>query len=454
MAGPGRRLLIVGIMLAVFSVAFQSIGLATAVPTIMESFDASHLYPWAFTTMISGMLLATIISGRVADTRGPAAPMYAGFVLFAVGLLLGWSASSVWMVLAARLVQGLGAGALNLTLAVTVAHGFEPRERPRVMALVSFCWLLPAFIGPPFAAWLTGYDWRLVFATMLPLVAVALLMTLPGLRGVQARFRAGEDEVAPVAVWPTVAVTLGPSLILVGGQNLGWLSAASAVVGVGALLWGLPRILAPGTLGIGAGIPSVVLSRALQAGTFFAAETILLVTLQQLRGLSPFEVGLALTVGSVGWSAGSWLQSQAWVRLHRDTYVTLGASFSTAGIVAITAFAWWPVIPLWVGLGAWILGGLGMGLTMPSSAVAVMSLSSAFEQGRNQSSMQVAESVGNSVITAVAGGLYTALLVVPPEKLSYSVALGALSVASVAAIVVSRRIGRIPNELLMASLDP
>jgi MFS family permease len=109
-------MLIVGIMLSVFSVAFQSIGLATAIPTIMGSFDADHLYPWAFTTMVSGMLLATIASGRVADTRGPAVPMYAGFALFAVGLVLGWLAPNVWVVLAARAVQGLGAGALNLTL--------------------------------------------------------------------------------------------------------------------------------------------------------------------------------------------------------------------------------------------------------------------------------------------------------------------------------------------------
>ena len=454
MTGSGQRMLIVGIMLSVFSVAFQSIGLATAIPTIMESFNSAHLYPWAFTTMISGMLLATIVSGRVADTRGPALPMYAGFALFAVGLILGWLAPTVWVVLAARVVQGLGAGALNLTLSVTVAHGFEPRDRPRVMALVSFCWLLPAFIGPPFAAWLTQYDWRLVFATMLPLVVVAFLMTGPGLRSVQARFRAGEDAVAPIAVWPTVAVTLGPSFILLAGQDLGWLSAASAVLGVAALVWGLPRILAPGTLGVGPGIPSVVLARAIQAGSFFAAETILLVTLQQLRGLTPFQVGLALTVGSIGWTLGSWLQSQAWVRLHRDSYVTWGAACSTVGIAAITAFAWWPALPLWVGLGAWIVGGLGMGLTMPSSAVAVMSLSSAFQQGRNQSSMQVAESVGNAVITALAGGLYTALLMVEPPKLAYSAPLLVLSVASVAAIVVSRRIGRIRNELLVASLDP
>ena len=87
-------------------------------------------------------------------------------------------------------------------------------------------------------------------------------------------------------------------------------------------------------------------------------------------------------------------------------------------------------------------------MAMPSSAVAVMSLSSRYEQGRNQSSMQVAESVGNSVVTAVAGGIYTALLLAEPEKLAYVASLGAATLVAFAAVLVSRRVGHIRNELL------
>lgn len=449
-SGRGRAALIGGIMLSVFVIAFQMIGLATALPTLMVSFDAGHLYPWAFTTMVSGMMLATILSGPVSDRRGPAWPMLIGFTLFLAGLLLGWLAPSVWVVLIARLVQGLGAGALNLSLSVVIAHGFSPTERPKVMALVSFCWLLPAFVGPPFAAWLTHFSWRLVFAAMIPLVLLAFLTTLPGLREVQRTFQAGQDEVVAVAPAPILLVTLAPSLILVAGQGLGWWSAVSGLAGLAALGWGLPRILTASARGIGPGVPSVVLARALQAGAFFASETILLVTLQNLRGYSAYQVGWGLTVGSVGWTIASWLQSQRWFRLSRDGFITLGGVLTTLGIAALALYAWMPSLPLLAGLGAWTLAGAGMGFTMPSSAVAVMSLSSRFEQGRNQSSMQLAESVGNAVVTAVVGGLYTALLAADPQKLSYTIALlTALAVAAVA-VLVSRRIGRIPNDLLTA----
>lgn len=443
----GRRVLIVGIMLSVFSVAFQSIGLATALPTVMSDFDATHLYPWAFTTMVSGMLLSTIIAGRIADTRGPALPMYVGFAMFLLGLLLGWSAPNVWVVLLARVVQGLGAGALNLTLSVTVAHGFPPELRPRAMALVSFCWLLPAFVGPPFAAWLTHYSWRLVFAAMLPIVVIAFVCTLPGLRAIQARFVADHNLVPRVAALPMAALALAPSLILLAGQGLGPWSALPAVAGAVLLWWGLPRIMAPAARGFGQGIPSVVLARALQAGAFTAAETILLVVLQDLRGYSPLQVGFALTVGSVGWFIGSWLQSQRWVPLSRDAFVTAGAICSALGISWLAYFAWNLDIPLAAGLLGWVLGGVGMGLTLPSTSVATMTLSSDFEQGRNQSSLQVAESLGNSVVTAVAGAIYTGLLLVDPPQLSYATALGVTALLSLTAIVASRRIGLIPNEL-------
>ena len=135
------------------------------------------------------------------------------------------------------------------------------------------------------------------------------------------------------------------------------------------------------------------------------------------------------------------------MRISRDGYITLGAALSALGVATLVTFAWFPAVPLIGALSGWVIAGLGMGLTMPSSAVAVMGLSSRFEQGRHQSSLQVAESVGNSVITAVAGGIYTALLFLEPQKLSYSVSLGAVLTLSVGAILLSRRIGRIPNEL-------
>lgn len=434
-----NRGLIVGLALTVFTIAFETIGIATALPTMMSALHADHLYPWAFTTMSSAMMATSLIAGRFADRHGPIVPFHAGFGAFVAGLLLGWAAPDVWVLLLARVIQGVGAGALNLSLSVIIAHGFDPERRPRLMALVSMCWVLPAFIGPPASAWLTSIDWRLVFLAVVPLAVATFAITAPGARWVQSGFRPGDDTTG-VAPLPLAGLALAPSFILLAGQEtLGWWRLVFAVAGLVFLGWSLPRALAPAAWGVRAGISSVVATRALQAGAFFGAEAILLVVLQNLRGLSPHEVGLALTVGSAGWSVGAWVQSKP--LLGRTAYILLGTAFNAAGVAFLAVFAWIERIPLIVGLAGWIVAGLGMGLTMASSAVAVMSLSSQYEQGRNQSSMQVAEGVGNAVFTAIAGGIYTALLNAEPAKLSYTAALGVLVLVAVAAHLTSRRIG-------------
>ncbi len=438
-----NRGLVVGLALTVFTIAFETIGIATALPTMMSALHADHLYPWAFTTMVSTMMVTSVIAGRFADRRGPILPLHVGFAALVTGLLLGWAAPNVWVLLLARAVQGVGAGALNLSLSVVIAHGFDPRRRPRLMALVSMCWVLPAFIGPPVSAWLTSIDWRLVFLLVVPLSMVAFAITIPGTLRVQHGFQAASDT-ADLAPLPLAGLVLAPSFILLAGQEtLGWWRLPFAVTGLVALVWALPRILAPATWGIRTGISSVVTTRALQAGAFFGAETMLLVVLQNLRALSPHEVGLALTVGSLGWSVGAGLQSKP--LLGRTTYILLGTAFNAAGVAFLAVFAWVGRIPLFVGLLGWVVAGLGMGLTMASSAVAVMSLSSQYEQGRNQSSMQVAEAVGNAVFTAIAGGIYTALLNAKPAELSYTSALAALVFVAVAAHLVSWRIGPVAD---------
>lgn len=438
---PGRRFLLLGLLLCVFGIAFQMIGVATALPTVMADLDASPLYAWAFSTMVTGMLLATMVAGRVADRRGPRLPMVVGFVLFALGLVGGALAPDVVTLLLARFVQGLGGGALNLALFVVIALVWAPAERPGVLAIISFMWLLPAFIGPPIAAALTLSSWRWVFATMLPVLVMAGLMTLPSLRQVQARFRG--EHAGRLPWWGVLLVATAPFAVQLAGQGLGLWSLLAGAVGVAGLVVGLPAVLPPAVSLLGRGLGAVALTRALQAGCFFAAEAFLLLALQSLRGLGTFEAGVSLTIGSLGWTVGSWLQSRPWVRLRRDQLITLGTTLSTAGLGAIAAFVAFPGTPLLLGVVGWVLAGGGMGLSMASTAVATMSLSTAKEQGRNNSAMQLAEGLGNALFTGLAGAIYAVGLRMAGQQQAFVWLFGATTVLCALALLASRRVGRI-----------
>lgn len=446
---PGRARMLIGLVMTFFSIAFTVVGLATALPTVMQDLGALALYAWAFSTIVIGMLLSTLMAGRMADRVGPLLPMVAGYVLFATGLLMGALAPNVWVLLVGRLVQGLGAGALVLGLFVSIALSFDGSQRAKVMGALSFVWLLPAFIGPPIAAWLTSlFSWRVVFGAILPVLAMAALLTLPALRNVQAGFIPSETQEKASAWWAVAMVVLSPVLIQLVGEDLGFWGYAAGLAGVVSLAIGLPRVLPRAVRLFSSALGSLVLTRGLMAGGFFAAEAYLLLVLQELRGLTVLEAGLALTIGSIGWSTGSWMQSRPWVRLRRDQLITASAVLSSLGLLIMTGFILFSGAPLAMAVLGWVVSGFGMGIMMPSTAVAVMGLSNNQEQGRNSSAVQVVEGLGNALFTGIAGAVYAISIRALSQQTSFVSLFAALTVLCITAVLVSRRIGPITNDSL------
>src|SRR3954471_21022378 len=171
--GARRRSLTIGLCTAVVAVAFEAISVATAMPAAARELDGVDLYAWAFSLFLIGQLFATVAAGRLCDRIGPARPMTGGLILFFVGLVVAATAPNMLQLIAGRLLQGLGAGTISISLYVVIALAFEPAQRPTVFSFFSTAWVLPSFVGPAVAAWLTHrFGWQAVFWTVLPLVGL------------------------------------------------------------------------------------------------------------------------------------------------------------------------------------------------------------------------------------------------------------------------------------------
>ncbi|SDD99223.1 MFS transporter [Auraticoccus monumenti] len=443
-----RRALGVGLCIGVVAIAFESISVATAMPRAAEDLGGLRYYAWAFTLFVIGMLTATVVAGRVADRVGPLRPLVTGMITFAVGLVVAGTAEVMLQLLLGRLIQGIGAGALNLGLFVMVARGFEERHRPTMMTWISTAWVVPAFIGPPVSAWITEtFSWHWVFIGVLPLVLVAGALGLPAMLKLQ---RSGALDIiersTPVPLWAGAVVALAAAGIQYAGQRaavtVDLLTVAVAVVAVAALVVAVPRLMPPGFLRVSRGLSSVVWSRAVAAGAFFGAEAFVPLMLVQTRGLPLVLAGASLTVGAVGWTTGSWLQSRTWLPLRRDQLITSGSASLLLGLSATAVIAAVPSV--WFGFVgvAWIFVGLGMGLMMSSSSVAMMTLSRSHEQGRNSSSLQVGEALGNAILAGGAGTIF-AVLHSGALSATFGTVFAAMAAAALVGTLLTLRIGRI-----------
>jgi MFS family permease len=317
---------------------------------------------------------------------------------------------------------------------------------------ISTAWVLPAFVGPPISAWLTEtLSWHWVFFAVLPLVAFGAIVSAPTLLTLIRNFtpppvRADSDRQKPAPLWAAGVVALAAAAIQLAGQRLDLVAVALFAAGVVGLGLSLPRLMPPGFLRWRPGLTAVIWVRALLPGAFFGSEAFLPLMLVEQRHVPLVVAGAMLTVGAIGWTTASWLQSQSWLLVRRDRLITYGTLSVTLGIAVCLVAALLP--GLWfgmVGVG-WLFAGFGMGLATASTGLAVMTLTPASDQGRNGASLNVGDALGSGLFVGLTGSIFAALHDTGNLSLTFGALLAAMIVVGLAATVSSLRIGPVRND--------
>ena len=408
---PQYRALVVGVVGIVVAVAFEAIAVATAMPVAARELHGLRGYGLAFSVFLTTSLLGMVVAGDMSDRRGPVRPFMVAAVSFALGLLVAGLATSMWLLVVARAVQGFGAGLNIVSLYVVVARAFPAGLRPRVFSAISSGWILPSLIGPPVAGLLADHvSWRWVFLGVLPLLLGAALLVRPHLAGLDGP---AAETATPrrSRLGAAVLAAVGAGLLQLGGQLLsGHPVPAAALVLAGLVLLGLgvPRLLPAGAFRLGRGLPTVVVLRGVLAGAFFGTETFIPLMLVEQRSLATTLAGASLTGAALTWSLGAWLQGRPALRTPRSVLVTLGFVFVLAGI-GLVAVATSDAVPAATAAAGWIVAGLGMGLGLTSLRVLVLELSPVADQGVNASALQVSDALGSIVMIGTAGAVLAAL---------------------------------------------
>ena len=440
-----RRGLTIGLLLCVVAIAFEAMAVLTAMPAAAKDLGDVDLYAWAFTAFGLAQTFAIVAAGQFSDRVGPKVPMVVGFVIFAVGLVLAGSAPTMPLLLLGRFVQGLGGGTMNLAVMVLVARVFDPRERARLLTGFSAAWMGPSFLGPPIAAWLTErMSWHWVFWSVLPLLLLAGALIIKPLLRAELPPHA-EVPLDRRQLWSAAMVALGAMGLQLAGQRIEWWSLAWLLAGLSLLWFGLPALLPAGFRPYGRGLDAVIVNRTSMSAGFAGAQSFLPLVLVQAEGFSLQQAGIILTAGSIGWMLGAWLQSRPWLRLRRDLIIGAGAVSSAVGLGATAVAGWMPgrLVPLSV--AGWVFAGLGMGLAVASTSLAVMQLSAPVEIGRNTSSLQVGEALGASIGAGLAGTVFVFGTSQSNPTLGFGGLLTLMALLTLAGVAAAARIGPVEN---------
>lgn len=412
------RLTTLGILICMTIMAFEAMAVATALPTAARSLHGLAAYGWSFTGFLVASVIGMVAAGMYADLRGPRLPLLVGLLLFISGLVLGTVAPQMWVLVLARVIQGMSAGLLITALYVVIGEVYDERIRPRIFAALASAWVVPGLVGPIVAGWLTQQlSWRWVFGSLAPFVALGGLLILPSMRSMRAH-QAHGALADPRRIGYAVLTAAGIAGVANLGQRLTLLSGVVAVVGAALLVVGMRHLLPRGTVSFGAGVPAAVAYRGVLAGVFFGMEAIVPLTLTVQHRFSPTESGLPLMFAALTWALASQVQGRMKTpdraRLVAAGLVLIAVAGFGMALVAARA------IPGWAAVVAWPMAGLGAGFALTSASVTLLDFTTDADRGSDSAALQLADSSSSALCTAFSGALVAAAA---HGRLSYSAGL-------------------------------
>jgi EmrB/QacA subfamily drug resistance transporter len=234
-AGPWRVFLVVG--LAVFLSVLDLFIVNIAFPDLRKDFPGVGLsgLSWVLTAYAIVFAAVLVPAGRLGDLYGRRRLFVAGLALFTLGSALCALAPSVEALVAARVLQGIGAAALTPNSLGLILPVFPPSKRSTAIGAWAAIGAVGASLAPPLGGLLVEVSWRLIFLVNVPLGILAIVLALrlaPEVRDARAT-RLPDAAGIALLVAAVALLTLG----LAQGEQWGWdervigAFAAAAILG-------------------------------------------------------------------------------------------------------------------------------------------------------------------------------------------------------------------------------
>jgi MFS family permease len=408
LVGDRRRSLQVGLVAVVTLVAFESLAVTTILPDIEADLGGVAWYGWVTSAFFLGTMIGIVFAGDQADRRGAGRPYVIGLVLFAVGLVIGGFAPSMPVLVVGRFVQGFGAGVVPAIGYVAIGRAFSVAERPKMFAILSTAWVVPGLVGPVLAERIAqGVGWRWVFLGLLPLVLAAGLLVVPAMMRIGPVAARDPVDVPFLRrrLVEAVRIAIGTAVVVAGLTFDRVLLVPAVVAGLLIGLGSLRRLTPAGTLRAAPGLPAVIASRGAITFVFFGLDAFVPYALTSGRGSTTLVASIAVTVTTVSWTAGAWIQQRFIARTGEAWFVRVGYLMLAPGVALAAAAALSDGLPFWLIHVGGLAAGLGMGFSYSAHAQLTFRSVEERDVGSATSSLQLCDNLGIALGTGVVGAV-------------------------------------------------
>lgn len=413
---PRKWKILTAVVFGVFMVILDTTVVNVAFPALREAFDAPlHTAQWVLSAYVLALGVATPLAGFLGDRFGMRTTYAAGLALFTLGSLLCGVAPSLELLIAARVLQGLGGGIATPLGSAHLFRAFPPSQQGTALGLFGVALTLAPASGPLLGGWLVTHGlWRWIFFVNVPIGIVGVVLASRWLRN-------HKREHPPKLAWSSVALTT------VGFGSMLYASTVAADHG-----WASPEVI--GGFAVGVAALSAFTVQALRSPdplldvrlfgnrTFanaaligyvsvlalFGAEFLMPLYLQLLRGLSAFEAGMTLLPMALASGITTPLAGRIYDKIGPRALLIVGyglLAFNTWQFAHLTGDT-----PLSTIRWLLVVRGVALGLTVQTTFTTALGVVPPQNVGRASSLINATRFVVQAVSVALLATLLTAYL--------------------------------------------
>jgi EmrB/QacA subfamily drug resistance transporter len=408
-SAPVRRPLVVAaIMLSSFMIAIEATIVATAMPQIVRYIGGLRLYSWVFSSFLLTQCATTVLFGKLADLYGRKHVILVGIAIFLAGSIgcgFAWSMPSL---IAFRLVQGLGAGAIQPVTMTVVGDLYPAHERGKVQGWLASVWGASSIVGPLAGGLIIQhFSWAWVFWINVPVGLAAAAGFFLFLHEDVDHARRSVDA-AGAALFTAAVASFMILLTEAGARNGGVAVAALLVCLASAVLFvRQERRAADPMIAFslwGRRVMATTNSASLFSGAaMIGVTTFLPMYVQAVMGRSPLIAGFMLTAMVLGWPIASTVGARNFHRIGLRRVLLLGAVLVALGAIPFVLLT--PAMsPYLAGFGSLAMG-FGMGFFNTAAIVIVQDSVGWAERGSATAAFVFARNLGSTLGAAALGGL-------------------------------------------------
>ena len=400
-----KRAVLIVTCAAAFIFPFMGSSVNVALPSIGVGLGMNSVQlAWVATSFLLGSSLLLVPFGRLGDMRGRKRVLTTGIAVYIVGSAIASISVDGNMLIAARVVQGIGGAMLAATSVAILASVFGPGERGRALGINAACLYSGLSVGPALGGVLTqAFGWRAVFLVNIPLglaLFLAAYYKLPA-----------QEPAAPGSHFDWRGFAAYAVFLIGGVYGMTQLPASRGFVGIGIGIVGFLVLLRVeratreplidvALFRTNTSFAMSNLAAFLNYAGFFAATFLMSLYLQVVTGLSPRAAGLVLVSMPIIQAIVSPLAGRLSDRHEPRVLASSGMALTTGALFLMSRFdATTPLVHVILALA---LLGLGVGIFSSPNTNAVMSSVQSHRYGLASATLSTTRQVGMVLSMGVA----------------------------------------------------